>query len=99
MRRPKLWTRFVWLLQRQDNTTFHHLIELLHANDAAEDRAYLVLKSCTDPECLDNDVDRILSIREERVTILYQLGWTEMADRLAADTAMRRGWPGVRARA
>jgi hypothetical protein len=34
----------------------------------------------------------ILSVRERRVDILRDLGWTESADQLAADTAMRREW-------
>lgn len=68
------------------------LIAALHRSDTAEDFHARMLWVYHDEADLNRTVDEVLDIRDERVGILRQLGWYEEAEKLAADTAMRRKW-------
>jgi hypothetical protein len=80
-------------LNRQDSQARAYLDDAytaLEANQHAEECAARIHGD--DPNAY---VDRVLTLREERVQIFRRLGWNKEAEKLAADTAMRRSWPTI----
>lgn len=74
-----------------DRKDFMDLIEALHENEDEEERLCERLKVCPPIE-VRLQVEAILRVREERVTIMHRLGWYDAATRLSDNTAMRRVW-------
>lgn len=79
----------------RDSNTWHLYRRQLDVNEHNEETLawYLRVPNLISVGEAQRIVDKILELREDRVRILRRLGWTREADRLEADTALRRSWP------
>ena len=77
---------------RIDRSAWYALLAELDRNTAREDVLYQILGTPLGVGDVNDQVAAILTVRERRVEILHGLGWHDQADKLAADTAMRRSW-------
>jgi hypothetical protein len=83
-----------WSTNRLNRASHDALLTQLRANTAREEHLADVMGRLRGVD-VNDQLDEILTLREERVEIMRQLGWHHEADELAADTAMRRSWPPI----